>query len=169
MKYFITGVPGVGKSAAIEELDKRGYHAFNTDLLEEVSIMQDKEGNKAALLSHPIDWSRYSWNWQENALRKLLGGYDTVFVGAVVSNQQKFYYLFDKIFVLCADSETLMHRLLSRRDNDYGKDPKERSDIIKNHKSLEAKMLSGENRIRIDSTQPLTKVVDDILNHIYDN
>ena len=44
-------------------------------------------------------------------LIKLLKSDDTVFIGAVVSNQEEYYDIFDKVFVIIVSPETLRKRL----------------------------------------------------------
>lgn len=58
-----------------------------------------------------MDWKKYIWNWQEAGLRELLQSKGDVFIGGIVGNQQKFYPLFDTIFALTVDTETLRKRL----------------------------------------------------------
>ena len=42
-KYLITGVAGSGKSSVIDELRNRGFAAYDTDDLPDVTRLQDKE------------------------------------------------------------------------------------------------------------------------------
>jgi len=87
----------------------------------DITRLEDHTGRPAEWPEGPVDWSKYAWNWQEAGLQKLLTGAKTAFVAAIVSNQARFYSLFEAIFVLVVDKGTLRHRLLSRTENDYGK------------------------------------------------
>lgn len=110
-KYLITGRPGSGKTTVIQELKRLGYRAFNTDELDDVTKLQHRStGEVVPWPKRPVDWTRFSWNWQEDTLKKLLAGDADVFIGAVVGNQKDFYGLFDKIFVLTVTLETLTQR-----------------------------------------------------------
>lgn len=165
-KYLVTGNAGSGKSAVIEELKKRGYAAFNTDDLPDVTRLEDLSGQPADP-PRPVDWSKYGWNWQEKGLKQILNSQPTVFVAAIVSNQQKFYPLFDRIFVLTIDKKTLKHRLTTRTSNDYGKHPDELKEILQGHSAFQGRLASGtSSKILVDGTQPLPKVVNEILSHV---
>lgn len=111
----------------------------------------------------PIDWSKYAWNWQGEELKKLLASDETVFVGAIVSNQAQFYDLFDKIFVLTATPATVRRRLLNRTNNDFGKHPDELKGILAYHVHLQKKLLRIPTAVTIDANRPLDTVVDDIV------
>ena len=111
-KYLITGRQGSGKTTVIKQLQKLGYTAYNADDLPDVTKLQNKETNEP--IDWPeckVDWSRYAWNWQKPEIEKLLASDEIVFIGAVVSNQQDFYSMFDKVFVLTVSGNTLKTRL----------------------------------------------------------
>ncbi|MBI2008855.1 AAA family ATPase [Candidatus Saccharibacteria bacterium] len=164
MKYLITGNAGTGKSSVVEELKQRGFTAYNTDDLPEVTRFEYKATSQPAVRPEPpTDWSTYAWNWQEGGLRKLLESADTVFVAAIVSNQERFYSLFHNIFVLTADVETIRHRLQNRDTNDYGKNPEQLKEILEGHEEFQRNLLNVPTATEIDSRQPLKKVVDQII------
>src|SRR6478609_3234696 len=100
-KYLITGAAGSGKSTTIGALQDRGFSAYDTDDLPEVTRLQERAtGRFVDWPKGPADFSKNAWNWQEKGLKKLLASDETVFVGASVANQQEFYPLFDTIFAL---------------------------------------------------------------------
>ena len=68
--------------------------------------------------------------------------------------------MFDEVFVLVVDVDTLNRRLDGRRDNPTGKDPEERALILRLH-ATEADLPPGATRL--DATVPLVQVVDEIL------
>jgi gluconate kinase len=161
--YLITGDAGSGKSTVARALARRGYLAHNTDDMPDVTRLEDHHGRPVEWPEGPVDWSKYAWNWQESALRKLLAGTGTVFVAAIVSNQEKFYSLFEAIFVLVVDPSTLQHRLQSRTEHDYGKHPDELAGILSYHATLERDLLSAPRSVAIEATRPLNLVVDEIV------
>src|SRR5581483_6732795 len=48
---------------------------------------------------------------------------EDIFIATVTANQQKYYPVFDKIFLLTTDENTIKHRLETRSGNDFGKRP----------------------------------------------
>lgn len=111
-KYLITGRQGSGKTTVIRQLQKLGFTAFNTDDLGDVTKLQDREtGEVVEWPQGEVDWARYAWNWQKPEIEKLLNSDETVFIGAVVSNQLDFYPMFDKVFVITVSADTLRARL----------------------------------------------------------
>jgi hypothetical protein len=162
-KYLITGDAGSGKSTVVQALARRGYPSYNTDDMPDVTRLEDHNGRPVEWPEGPVDWSKYAWNWQEAGLQKLLVGAETVFVAAIVSNQARFYHLFEAILVLIVDPGTLRHRLLSRTENDYGKHPDELAGILGYHAELERELLSAPGAAAIDATKPLDVVVDEII------
>ncbi len=90
-------------------------------------------------------------------------GTGTVFVAAIVSNQARFYPLFEEILVLIVDPATLRNRLLNRTGNDFGKHPDELADILSYHAELERELLSVPGAVTIDATRPLELIVDEVI------
>lgn len=162
-EYLITGRQGSGKTSVIREIQKRGFTAYNTDDLREVTKLQDKETGE--LIEWPeegkVDWTRYAWNWQRPEIERLLASDETVFLGAIVSNQKDFLPLFDKVFILTVDADTLRKRL-SNHEHESHHQQGEIERIVADHESKQARML-GENREAIDGTRPIDEIVDDIL------
>lgn len=168
MKYLITGNTGSGKSTIATALTSRGYTAYSPEELGNVHELIDLTTNKPVKKwPYPlVDWGRYNWNLRKDELIKLLGSADTVFIADLSSNLHEFYVLFDKIFVLTLDKDTLRQRLITRTDNPYGKHPDELEDILKVHESEEKRLLSAPGAIAIDATQTAEKVVDKILSYV---
>lgn len=68
--------------------------------------------------------------------------------------------MFDGVFVLDVDLETLKNRLASRPEDEFGGKPAERDVVLRLHGTKED---NPGNATTIDATQPLALVVDDIL------
>jgi hypothetical protein len=74
-------------------------------------------------------------------------------------NFRTFIHLFDGVFVLDIDEETLLRRLDQRPDDEWGALPAERELIMRLHRTKE----DTPSGVRIDAAQPLPWVVDEIL------
>jgi broad-specificity NMP kinase len=158
--YLITGRPGSGKTTVIHELQSRGITAHDTDAITGVTQLEDKaSGEIIPWPDGPVDWDKCAWNWQEPALSKLLRDSETVFVGAIVGNQQKFYPLFSKIFILTLDVETLEKRL---ETHEHVRTVEEKSRIIANHFAKQ-QLLIEQGGIPILNSGPVGLVADEIL------
>jgi thymidylate kinase len=78
-------------------------------------------------------------------------------------NFNEFIHLFDKAFILDVDVDTLNEQLDNRPDDDWSKSKSERELILRLHATKEDLPSNG---IVIDATQPLVRVVDEILSHV---
>jgi len=168
--YLIEGVSGTGKTSVCHELRRRGYAAINGD--RDLRYQADPTaGEKTEDVGHRLPTflsaeSRHAQNiWDVEKVSRLAANQDdeaTFFCGGS-RNFKQFMDVFDEIFVLDVDAETLNQRLDSRLDDDWGKSKSERELILRLHATKED--LPG-SAIVIDATQPLISVVDDILRHV---
>jgi len=77
-------------------------------------------------------------------------------------NFSKFLELFDVVYVLDVDPDTLNRRLDQRTENQWGGKPAERDLIVRLHRTEED---IPKNGLRIDATAPIARVVDEIVRH----
>ena len=156
--YLIEGVSGTGKTSVCNELLRRGYVAINGD--RELAYQGDPTtGAKTEGSGH----EHHIWDVEK--VRRLAANQDdeaTFFCGGS-RNFKQFIDLFDEIFILDIDAQTLNERLDSRPDDDWGKSASERELILHLHATKEDVPSSG---IVLDATQPLASVVDEILRHV---
>lgn len=75
-------------------------------------------------------------------------------------NHPRFIHLFDQVFVLEVDAETLNLRLAGRAEDEFGGTPQERQLIARVHATKED---VPRNAVNIDASAPIARVVDDIL------
>jgi broad-specificity NMP kinase len=168
VKVLVTGQAGSGKSSVAAELRRRGLTAYDTDAMPEVTGFDDVETGLPAAresMQHPIDFRRVSWNWRLDALDALLSSDDDVFVCAITSNTVEQAHLFDRVFVLVPDRETLAKRLRERTGNSFGKHPAE-SEPVLDHNDVIAAEWRARGGIAIDSSRPLEDVVDELLSRL---
>ncbi len=135
---------GTGKSAALAELEKRGFAVVETDY---------------------GGWSEWSdadggYVWREDRIAELLAREQgpTLYISGTVSNQGRFYPQLDAVVLLSAPAEVLLRRVATRAANDYGKSSEER-DLILRHLVEVEPLLRATCTHEVDATQPLEAVV----------
>jgi broad-specificity NMP kinase len=143
-KILVTGMSGTGKSAALAELEKRGFAVVDTDY---------------------GGWSEWSdadggYVWREDRITDLLACEQgpTIYISGTVSNQRQFYPQFDAVVLLSAPAEVLLRRIATRATNVYGKSNEDR-DLILRHLVEVEPLLRATCTHEIDATQPLDVVV----------
>lgn len=162
--FLIEGVSGAGKTAVCHELRRRGYRALNgdRDLRHRAdSTPVDRLGaNESPHIRHAQN------RWDVDQVRRLAANQDDdlLFFCGGSRNVNAFSDVFEQVFVLDVDVDTLNKRLDNRLDDDWGKHPGERELILRLHATREDLPATG---ILIDATGPLPGVVDDILSRIH--
>jgi broad-specificity NMP kinase len=154
--YLIEGLSGTGKTSVCDELQRRGYQAIHGD--RELAYQGDPETGE------PTDTMAHEHHiWQVDNVEALIANQDeaaTFFCGGS-RNFAKFIDLFDGVFVLDVDLETLHRRLDERPDSEWGGGkPVERELIARLHRTKEDIPKDG---VVIDATAPVAEVVDAIV------
>jgi broad-specificity NMP kinase len=165
VKCLVTGQAGSGKSSLAAELRRRGFAAYDTDAMPDVTGFDYADTGLPVgpgEIEHPIDFRRFSWNWRLDRLHGLLESADDVFICAITSNTVELAHLFDRVFVLVPDRETLAERLRTRTDNTFGKDPAEAEPVLA-HNDVIAEEWRARGGIPIDANRPVETIADDIL------
>ena len=164
--YLIDGVSGAGKTAVCTELQRRGYQAIDGD--RELAYQGDPDtGHPTDGLTHEHSATFFSEHhiWDVEKVNALVANQEeavTFFCGGS-RNFSKFIALFDGVFVLEVDLDTLNRRLDERvalDPTDWGAKPTERELIARLHQTKED---IPKNGMIIDATAPLARVVDEIL------
>ena len=154
--YLVEGLSGTGKTTVADELQRRGCHVVHGD--RELAYQGDPETGvptDAGLHEHHI--------WDVEKVRALVAERThaaTFFCGGS-RNFDRFIDLFDGVFVLEVDLDTLNRRLDARPDDEWGGGkPTERARIVRWHQT---KGDVPQDGIAIDATAPVELVVDEIL------
>lgn len=153
--YLIEGVSCSGKTSVCHELRRRGHHAINGDV--DLAYQGDPEtGERVPGLAH----EHHLWNIENvRALASDQSHAASFFCGGA-RNISRFIDLFDLVFVLEVDLDTLNRRLALRPETEWGGISAERRLIRRLHATKEDVPKGG---VAIDATAPLERVVDDIL------
>jgi dephospho-CoA kinase len=126
VKVLLTGMSGTGKSSVIEALKRHGYQAVDTDY---DNYCLEQNGERL---------------WNESKMQDLLtSNLEPLFVAGCVSNQGKFYPLFDKVVLLSAPKETILERVRTRSNNPYGKTAAQQAEILANLEEIEPLLRKG--------------------------
>ena len=153
--YLIEGVSGTGKTSVCRELQRRGYYAINGD--NELAYQGDPETGE------PTDGVTHEHHiWHVDRVKALVADRHepVAFFCGGSRNFSKFIDLFDCVFVLEVDIDTLNRRLDERPVDEWGGKPAERALIVRLHQTREDVPKSG---IVIDATAPIGHVVDEIV------
>jgi broad-specificity NMP kinase len=147
-KILVTGMSGTGKSTALNELRRRGFEVIDTDE-PGWTEWHDEDGG---------------YVWREERIAELLASdrTGTLYVSGTVSNQGRFYPQFDAVVLLTAPAVVLLSRIEGRTTNDYGKTQEER-DLILGHVAEVEPLLRATCTHQIDATQPVEKVVTELV------
>jgi hypothetical protein len=156
--YLIEGVSGTGKTAVCTELQRRGYQAIHGD--RELVYRGDLETGLPT-----ATWMSEHQIWDVGKVQAFVANQEegaTFFCGGS-RNFVKFIDLFDGVFVLDVDLDTMNRRIDERvalDPTDFGGKPEERELAVRLHQTKED---IPKNGIIIDARRPLEHVVDDIL------
>lgn len=164
--YLIEGVSGTGKTSVCHELQQRGYHALNGD--------RDLAYKGDPRTGEPVDrpdcenevvsvaWVHGHQIWDVDKVKSVVADHRNAmsFFCGGARNFPSFIGLFDGVFVLDVDLDTLNRRLAARPDDEFGGKPSERELIARLHATKEDIPKGG---VVIDATAPLDRVVDEIL------
>jgi hypothetical protein len=156
--YLIDGVSCAGKTTVCNELQRRGYLTIHGD--EELAYWGDLKTGE------PVDGSadvHRSWIWDVEKVRALVADQNhaaTFFCGGS-RNSDSFIGLFDEVFVLEIDLDTLNRRLAARPEDEWGGTASEGESFARFQHAT--KEYLPKNAITIDATAPLSKIVGTIL------
>lgn len=153
--YLVEGVSCAGKTTVAAELERRGHHVVHGDRV------LAYQGDPATGAPTP-GFHHEHHVWDVALVREIVADPSepvTFFCGGS-RNHTAFIDLFDEVFVLEVDRDTVIERLDRRPAGEFGADPKERELVLRLHRTGEDIPASGT---AIDATRPLGEVVDDLL------
>jgi adenylate kinase family enzyme len=159
--YLIDGVSCAGKTTVCRELQRRGYQVIHGD--DELAYWGDLKTGEP--VHGGADTDR-AWLWdvaKVNALVRDHGHAATFFCGGS-RNANRFIALFDEVFVLDIDVETLNRRLAARPATEWGGTAQEGEAFARLQHAT--KVGLPVNAIIIDATAPIARVVETMLVYV---
>ena len=159
--YLIDGVSCAGKTTVCRELQRRGYHAIHGD--RELAYWGDLKTGE------PVEGSadaQRAWLWDVAKVSALAADQShavTFFCGGS-RNAHRFLGLFDAVFVLAIDRQTLDRRLAARPHTEWGGTAEEGESFARRQHATNEGLSA--HAIIIDATAPIATVVDTILGHV---
>jgi hypothetical protein len=164
--YLIEGGSGTGKTTVAEELQRRGHHVIHGDrnfaYYGDPHTGEALEGSARDRVTDDLAWGYERWIWPVEQVRSVVADQHNPmsFFCGHSANFHHFIDLFDAVFVLEVDLDTLNRRLTARPEDEFGGRPPERELIVRLHTTKEDMPTVGA---RIDATRPVARIVDDIL------
>ncbi len=172
MKMLLTGIAGTGKSTIVKALQERGIPAQDLHDVPGLFFWCDKK-TKEKVKYVPTD----SREWFETVdrlcdmdqLKELLGQHEDIIVAGTASGSQGDYIpLFDKVILLQARPETLIHRMQTRTNKSgYGKTKAEQDDNIEWQKEFDPTVISY-GALCVSTEGNINDVVDTIVKEYQD-
>ncbi len=144
---LITGMSGVGKTAVVRELRRRGHICIDMD--EPGWSFMDSSGHQ---------------HWEvgrlEDAMMKAADG--TLFVAGCAEEQRSLRHRFRMVILLSAPLDVMLERVRSRSGSSFGQSAEEMAHILDDLEKVEPALRSGCTH-EIDTRAPVSEVVVRIL------
>ena len=167
--FYITGVPGTGKTTIQKELTKRGYEAYDIDETGyggPVNLATGQSASVPPIEERNLEWfDQHEWRVSRKAIEDLKkqSKNKVVYLCGTASTENLVWDLFDKVLYLNIDEATLRSRILSRNNgNDFGKSDDELQIILDRYSTAQVN-LRNKAVTYVDASKPLNEVVATIV------
>jgi hypothetical protein len=166
--FYVTGLPGTGKPAVLNELQARGYYAHGAGQDGYAGWINRADGTPDEFPSHDPDpgvhpWYRaHEWVLGTGRIAALSRqAARPVSLCGTARGDATAWHLSEKVLALAADVPALKQRI-GTRTNEFGTAPEELAAILRWHAGYETAYRSF-GAVIIDAARSLGHVVDEIL------
>jgi dephospho-CoA kinase len=147
IRVLITGMSAVGKSTVARRLTDLGFKAVDVDY---------------GGYSESVEGGDQHWNVARISELLATEDADVLFVVGCDDAQVHFYPQFDHIVPLSVSREIMLERLATRTNNPFGKTARQRAKIL-NDLDVYEPILRESATLEVDTSQPIDRVVEEIL------
>jgi shikimate kinase len=148
VRVLVTGMSGAGKSTVVSELRQRGYEAYDAD---DHGFSEPREDGR--------------WGWRIAMVSDLLRARGDRLIFFAGCSEEQAAVSFDVRVLLSAPKSVLLDRLRMRTTNSYGREARERTQILADLGEVEPLLRQSADLV-LSTTVPPTQVADQILAYI---
>jgi shikimate kinase len=148
VRVLVTGMSGAGKSTLVSELRRRGYDAYDAD---DHGFSEPREDGH--------------WGWRVEMVSDLLASRSDRLIFFAGCSEEQAAVSFDVRVLLSAPTSILVDRLRLRQNNSYGREARERAQILADLAEVEPLLRQSADLV-LSSTVPPDQVADQILDYI---
>jgi dephospho-CoA kinase len=165
--FFITGMPGTGKSSVVKNLAEKGIFPIDADSVKGLTHWVEKDTGEISTWNPGMsqDWySKHKYICDKEKLIEIINSSPTnkVALAGLFGNRSELWNLFDKVFLLQCKEETFLKRMIERENHNFGKHILDQENVLSWHKNFEKEVLS-EGALPVNTDKPLDLVVDEII------
>jgi dephospho-CoA kinase len=148
MRVLLTGMSGMGKSALVRELRRRGFEAYDAD----------DDG-----FSEPRQDGR--WGWRSDRVAELLARDRSRPLFVAGCSEEQAALPFEHRILLTAPPAVLVERLRRRTTNPYGETPAEREQVLADRAQVEPRLRRSAGLV-LDATVSTRELAEQLLRHL---